>query len=240
MSWFLVLKCLLTVCIISHLSVSSTESYGCIRKTCFDGRCLPNTTSSCEFSKGCFSQLQEFAVPLLLLNQRIEQRGCSEDSCTELAFSATLGIDWMFSYNHQCCYSEQCNNKPINVSPLSLQPNGVECPTCYSELGTCRPVSLKCTGAQTTCVNVTGQGTREDSIKIHAMGCATQTACNLKNVIILNNIQIDTSCVTGSPPLRYSPSLSMDQKISSATAPILCLLAAVLPAIMVVESFSEL
>lgn len=45
-----------------------------------------------------------------------------------------------------------------SVSPLSLQPNGVECPTCYSELGTCRPVSLKCTGAQTTCVNVTGQG----------------------------------------------------------------------------------
>lgn len=51
---------------------------------------------------------------VFLLNQRVEQRGCSEDNCTELAFSATLGIDWVFSYDHQCCYSEQCNNKPIN------------------------------------------------------------------------------------------------------------------------------
>lgn len=199
MSWFLVLKSLLVVCIVSHLSVSSTESYGCIRKTCSDGRCLHNNT--CESSKGCFSQLQEFEVPSpQSIIQTVEQRGCSEDSCTELAFSATLGIGWAFRYDHRCCYNEQCNKKPMKVPPFSLQLNGVECPACFGELGRCRPISMKCVGAETTCINVTGQG--ESKNFIHGMGCATQTACSLKNVIVLTNIKINTSCISGSPPLR--------------------------------------
>lgn len=40
---------------------------------------------------------------------KIKDISCSEDECTELAFSTTLGGQRTFSYDHQCCYSEQCN-----------------------------------------------------------------------------------------------------------------------------------
>ncbi|XP_028634567.1 uncharacterized protein LOC114630497 [Grammomys surdaster] len=200
MSWFLVLKSLLAGCIISLLSISSVESYGCIRKTCFGEQCN-HEPSTCESSKGCFSQRQGFEFPI---PQAIEQSGCSEDSCTELAFSATLGRCRTFRYDRRCCFTDQCNQGSIKVSPLSSDPNGVECPACFSDRGRCSPVSLKCTGEETMCVEVTGRaGTRNQyPVKIHSMGCATRTACNLRNMTILDDIQISTSCVSGSPVLR--------------------------------------
>ncbi|XP_029339988.1 protein RoBo-1-like [Mus caroli] len=140
MSWFLVLKSLLAVCIISHLSVSSVESYACIQEEPpFNKECYPNS-STCESSKGCFSQWLELGVKRHL----------------------TL------SYDHRCCYTEHCNKEPIKVPALSSEPNGVECPACYSECGTCRPVLLKCTGEETMCVKATSRGTEEnqDIIKI--------------------------------------------------------------------------
>ncbi|XP_034360939.2 protein RoBo-1-like [Arvicanthis niloticus] len=201
MSWFLVLKSLLAVCIISLFSVSSVESYACIRKTCFDGQCS-RFLNTCESSKGCFSQRQEFEFPTL---QTLEQTGCPEDSCTELAFSATLGRCRTFRYDRRCCYTKQCNNGSIKVSPISSDPNGVECPACYSEDDRCSPVSLKCTGEETTCIKVTGRGTQYP-IEIYGMGCATRTACNLKNMTVMDGIQINTSCVSGSSSLQINTS----------------------------------
>ncbi|XP_031210115.1 protein RoBo-1-like [Mastomys coucha] len=199
MFWFLILKSLLAAYIISHLSVSSVESYACIQKACTDKKYDPNP-NTCESSKGCFFQRQEFEDPTL---HTTEQRGCSADTCTELAFSATLGRCLAFRYDRRCCFTEQCNKEPIKVSPLSSEPNGVECPACYSGRGSvCKPVSLKCTGAETMCVNVTGRGMIISS-NIQAMGCATRTACNLKNMIIMDNIKINTSCVNGNPPLSF-------------------------------------
>lgn len=37
---------------------------------------------------------------------------------------------------------------------------------------------------------------------IQGMGCATETACNLKNMTVMENVQINTHCFSGSPPLR--------------------------------------
>ncbi|GAB1296113.1 Predicted gene 12253 [Apodemus speciosus] len=155
MSWFLVLKSLHAVCIISHLSVSSAESYPCIQKLCSNEKCDPNP-NMCASSKGCFSERQEFEDSGM--NNALEQKGCSEDSCTDLAFSATLGKCRTFRYDRRCCYTKRCNKELIQVPPLSSEPNGVECPACYSERGSCRQVSLKCTGEETMCVNIIGRG----------------------------------------------------------------------------------
>ncbi|XP_021067448.1 protein RoBo-1-like [Mus pahari] len=216
MSWFLVLKSLLAICIISHFSVSSVESYACIQeKPCLSEECDPNS-NTCESSQGCFSQWLE-----LKALQTVEQKGCSDDSCTGLAFSATLGRHWVFRYDRRCCHTEHCNKELIKVPALSSEPNGVECPACFSERGICRPVLLECTGAETMCVKATGR----DFIEIQAMGCATKTACHLKNMTIWNNFKIDTSCVNGSPLLS-------SQRLLQHHA---CLPAAMLPAVTVME-----
>ncbi|XP_057632451.1 protein RoBo-1-like [Chionomys nivalis] len=204
MSWSLVLKSLLAVYIFTHLSVSCVESYRCENKECFNGRCLSNPRT-CESSKGCFYRAQDFESPSEpATNLRLHERGCSKDECTELAFSATLGGHRTFAYDFQCCYTEQCNKEPKRVPQPSLQPNGVECPACFSDNGTCNPISLKCSGVETKCVEVTGREVTENLPPrvIHGMGCATKSACNLKNITIGINIKINTFCSKGSPPLR--------------------------------------
>ncbi|XP_041520371.1 protein RoBo-1-like [Microtus oregoni] len=215
MSWSSVLKSLLAVCIFTHLSVSCVgesdkdgkwelgKSYRCGNKECFNGRCLSNPRT-CESSKGCFYRAQDFKAPCKLIYLRLHERGCSKDKCTELAFSATLGGNRTFTYDFQCCYTEQCNEEPKDMPRPSLQPNGVECPACFSDNGTCNQVSLKCTGVETKCVEVIGREVTENLRPhvIHGMGCATKSACNLKNIIIGINIKIDTFCSKGSPPLR--------------------------------------
>lgn len=204
MSWSSGLKSLLAVCIFSHLSVRCVESYSCENRECLNGRCVSNG-GTCESSKGCFYLVQNFGTPTEPDTAlRYHERGCSEDECTELLFSATLGEYQTFIYDHQCCYTERCNKEPKRMPQPSLQPNGVECPACFSENGTCIPVSLECTGVETKCVEVTGREVTENLPPrvIHGMGCATKSACNLKNITIRKDIKIDTFCSKGSPPLQ--------------------------------------
>ncbi|KAL1779148.1 o-1-like isoform X2 [Sigmodon hispidus] len=160
MSWSSVLKSLLAVCTITHSSVSSAERYGCVSKQCANGICIPYS-KNCESSKGCFFKEQKFEDPSLLL---IEERGCSTDVCTELAFSTTLGSGRKFRYKYQCCFSEKCNQNLTHGSPPSTSPNGLECPACYNNSGSvCEPVPLKCTGAETKCVKVSGKANDRDT-----------------------------------------------------------------------------
>ncbi|XP_036054298.1 protein RoBo-1-like [Onychomys torridus] len=206
MSWSSILKSLLAVCIFTHLSVSSEERYGCDNKKCYNGRCISNP-KTCESSKGCFYHVQELKVPNVLSRSlKIKESSCSKDECTELAFSATLGGQWKFSYDHQCCYTDQCNRMSKHVESLPSfqpQPNGVECPSCYSEDGECKPVPLKCTGEETKCIEVIGTAMINGPLcsVIRGMGCATVTSCGLKNLTILENAKIDTFCSNGSRPL---------------------------------------
>ncbi|XP_040604646.1 protein RoBo-1 isoform X2 [Mesocricetus auratus] len=208
MSWSSVLKGLLAVCIFTHLSVSSVESYSCKNEECYNNRCNP-IPRTCESSKGCFHLEQKFEAPRTIsggfasqpASLRLEKKGCSKDECTELAFSATMGNRQMFRYEQRCCYSEQCNNESKRVPPPSSQPNGVECPACYSNNGTCNTVSLKCTGAETECIEVIGRDFISRSV-IQGMGCATETACSLRNMTVMEHVKIDTYCFSSSPPLR--------------------------------------
>ncbi|XP_006984977.1 protein RoBo-1-like isoform X1 [Peromyscus maniculatus bairdii] len=206
MSWSSVLKSLLAVCICTHLSVSSVESYACDNRKCYNGRCESNP--KCQSTKGCFFHVQELKEqnnPFGSL--KIKDISCSEDECTELAFSTTLGGQRTFSYDHQCCYTEQCNTMSKRDDPFPSskpQPNGVECPACYSEDGKCEPVPLKCTGLETKCVVVFGTALIKGPVCsiIRGMGCATETACGLQNLTILENAKIETFCSSESPPLR--------------------------------------
>ncbi|XP_035304006.1 protein RoBo-1-like [Cricetulus griseus] len=142
-------------------------------------------------------------VPTISL--RSLKKGCSKDGCTELAFSVTLGNHRTFRYDHQCCNTEKCNKQSKPVSLPSHEYNGVECLACYSyDAARCDTVSLKCTGVETKCLEVAGTEVTDavSHSMIQGMGCATETACNLKNMTVMENVQINTHCFSGSPPLR--------------------------------------
>ncbi|XP_052614193.1 protein RoBo-1-like [Peromyscus californicus insignis] len=161
-----------------------------------------------------FTHLSVSSVDNLFGSLKIMESSCSEDECTELAFSTTLGSQRTFSYDQQCCYTEQCNTESKrneSFPPSQPQPNGVECPACYSEDGKCEPLPLKCTGLETKCVEVFGTALINGPLCsiIRGMGCATETACGLKNLTILENAKIEIFCSSESPPLRsFSSALS--------------------------------
>ncbi|XP_047587775.1 protein RoBo-1-like [Lutra lutra] len=184
------LKSLLTICVLAVWVSSIVESYKCT--SCSINACSADTRRTCETSQSCFGYKQELRTSGKLL-QYVEERGCSSSKCVPRTFSATLGNNQTFGYNHQCCQDELCNQRDFQVPQKSLLPNGIKCPACYNVYDiSCDPVLLDCTGAETKCVEVIGIDGY--IFMIFAMGCATETACNLKNVTILNNIKIRTYC----------------------------------------------
>uniref|UniRef100_A0A8C9B2Y2 UPAR/Ly6 domain-containing protein n=1 Tax=Phocoena sinus TaxID=42100 RepID=A0A8C9B2Y2_PHOSS len=132
-----------------------------------------------------------FAGQLL---QFFEEKGCSSSSCVPLVLSASLGDNKTFGYKRQCCQDELCNQRELQVPQKSPNPNGIKCPACFNEDDiSCEPVLLTCTGAEAKCLTVIGQV--GPFLAVFAMGCATETACNLKNTSLLNNIKLHTYCV---------------------------------------------
>uniref|UniRef100_A0A8D1AZS7 UPAR/Ly6 domain-containing protein n=2 Tax=Sus scrofa TaxID=9823 RepID=A0A8D1AZS7_PIG len=145
-----------------------------------------------------------FAGELL---QSVEEKGCASSSCVPLDFSASLGNNQTFGYKHQCCQDELCNKREFQLPQKSSHPNGIKCPACYSvDDISCEPDFLTCTGTETKCVNVIGIS--GPIFMIFAMGCATETACNLKNISILNNIKLHTYCVEGNGGPRVTSFMS--------------------------------
>lgn len=192
------LKSLLTVCVLAAFVASTVEeSYKCVQ---CDQQCDEEKT--CDSSHGCFSKKSEFNMtgqqPYTIL-----QKGCSSSKCEPRAFSATLGVNHTYGYGYQCCQAEKCNKADFQVARKSSDPNGITCPACYNAQGaTCQPSDLACKGEETKCLNFTG--TVNDTILLFGMGCATETACNLKDVEMINYIKIRTYCEgssNGSPQL---------------------------------------
>ncbi|XP_031210113.1 protein RoBo-1-like [Mastomys coucha] len=209
MGWSSVLKSLLTVFVFSILAVCSVESYNCTKQLCQGGPCLWDG-QTCVTSVGCFNQIQKLETPSSSTNQEIVQKGCAENakSC-DLEFSATLGNQQKFRYKNQCCYTEKCNKDNINLSPSSSEVNGVECLSCYNEKNkTCPTTTIKCTGAEKKCVEVTGTDPTS-TLVLYGKGCATENTCAL-DMIVLNSVKIKTSCIpatNGSPSLKSIASL---------------------------------
>nr|XP_040129491.1 protein RoBo-1 [Ictidomys tridecemlineatus] len=188
------LRSLPTLCIFMALVFSSVESYTCTECT---GNACQSKPETCEASQGCFNNKQQFSQPGIspIITQ---DKGCFSRACTPLSFSATVRTGWTFVYENQCCKSEQCNKADIQLSPVSKEENGIVCPACFSDNGTfCTPQPLKCTGAETKCVEVTGKGVFNgfSSLTMSAMGCATESACNLKDInVIQTPTNIWTKC----------------------------------------------
>nr|XP_045007641.1 protein RoBo-1-like [Jaculus jaculus] len=161
---------------------------------------LKNLLMVCVFTSSAVSTV----VPSLSL--MAQEKGCSTNVCAPLLFSATLGGQRTFAYEHQCCEQEQCN-KDLQLSQLSSQTNGVECPACYNETHmSCDPVLLKCTGTQTRCIEVISTGVPTNgpsSLVFYGMGCATETACGL-NMHVFGDLRVIALCTStnGSPLLR--------------------------------------
>ncbi|XP_076994127.1 protein RoBo-1-like [Tamandua tetradactyla] len=205
MSLFSTLKSLLIICVLASFAFSTVENYKCA--SCFATLCTADRQRTCETSQGCFNRKQELKLP----GQHsviIPEKGCSLSECVSLAFSASLGTNRTFKYESRCCQGEQCNKEDFQVSPKSSVPNGIRCPACYVEDDiSCDPVLLNCTGAETKCVEVFG--TAYPGVTIYAKGCATENACNFRNISITGTTKIRTSCKNlsnGSSPV--SPMIS--------------------------------
>ncbi|XP_023052341.1 protein RoBo-1-like isoform X3 [Piliocolobus tephrosceles] len=186
------LKSLLTVCVLAAFVASTVEeSYKCVQ---CDQQC--NEEKTCDSSHGCFSKKNEFNVTGLP-PFTVWQKGCSSSKCEPRVFSATLGENYTYGYGYQCCQTEKCNKADFQVARKSSDPNGITCPACYNEKGaTCQPTDLACKGEETKCLNFIG--TVSDTVVLFGMGCATETACNLKDEETINNIKIRTYCVGSS------------------------------------------
>ncbi|CAO2643236.1 Protein RoBo-1 [Lemmus lemmus] len=194
MAWSSSLKSLLTVFVFTVLAVSSVESYQCTVQKCGVTTC-PGITNVCEATKGCFNEIQKFDTPSSLTDGLFKQKGCIADSntCSSLTISATLGAQRTFTYTNSCCTADKCNEVP---APSST-PNGVECTACYNEKEKlCSSVTtLKCTGEEKKCIEVTGTGVGTSNLVMYGKGCATENSCGL-DMTVLGNIQIKTSCIS--------------------------------------------
>ncbi|XP_071463204.1 protein RoBo-1-like isoform X2 [Marmota flaviventris] len=104
--------------------------------------------------------------------------------------------------SQSCFHFQQLYTSP--VSPVSKEENGVVCPACFSENGMiCIPQPLKCTGAETKCLEIKGlTGGNPPSI-VSAMGCATESACKLGTIEL--NYELEFDCVK---PISGSPLLT--------------------------------
>ncbi|XP_037673794.1 protein RoBo-1-like [Choloepus didactylus] len=183
------LKSLLTICVLADFAFSTVGNYKCA--VCFRNSCIDDEQRTCEASHGCFNHKQELKLPgqspIL-----IQEKGCSLHECVPLSFTASLG-NKLLGYGIQCCQEELCNKGDIQVSQNSSVPNGVICPACYIEDDvSCEPVPLACTGTETKCIEVFGSVF--PGVAVFAQGCATETACNLKKMSIMDTTMIHTSC----------------------------------------------
>lgn len=192
------LKILFSICVFSAFQLTAAESYECVR--CRVGECPSGKATTCTATKGCYNHRQEIRTSGEL-SGLLTEKGCSSETCKPLAFSATLGTKYAFGYDHQCCNKEKCNKEDLTLVQDS-KPNGLECPACYAEDSLiCVSAPLKCTGAETKCVVVTGTG--EGSHTLFGMGCATESACDLE-MLVMGGIRISTKCKAasgGSPAL---------------------------------------
>ncbi|XP_012871049.1 PREDICTED: protein RoBo-1-like [Dipodomys ordii] len=184
-------RSLLRVCVLAICVFSTVETFTC--EDCQQDTCT-QTPKTCESADSCFTNMQFWNKSGTLVKQH-RQKGCLS-GCVPLSFSATLGEQRTFEYNNQCCQTDKCN-KNFPVFQKSSVTNGVECPACYAEReSSCVPAPLKCTGTEKSCVEVTGTGTvgGQTSVVFFGKGCATESACNLEDVTVIDSTQIHTTC----------------------------------------------
>ncbi|KAG9464657.1 hypothetical protein GDO78_019580, partial [Eleutherodactylus coqui] len=76
-----------------------------------------------------------------------------------------------------CCDTDYCNEKPLEVTPWNKTENGLECPTCYSQdVESCvANTTVKCTGDENKCLDFKGKILQKGVCQTVAFqGCATE------------------------------------------------------------------
>ncbi|XP_015268598.1 PREDICTED: phospholipase A2 inhibitor and Ly6/PLAUR domain-containing protein-like, partial [Gekko japonicus] len=110
-------------------------------------------------------------------------RACEQNAqvCDENVMTLTVGKGLYWTSRTECCTTDNCNAASISVPPVSLTPNGRECPACFAVGSDCAgPETQKCTGDQDHCITISG--TMDEgavSVPFIAKGCSTATTCLL-------------------------------------------------------------
>ncbi|XP_062996731.1 phospholipase A2 inhibitor and Ly6/PLAUR domain-containing protein-like [Elgaria multicarinata webbii] len=81
-----------------------------------------------------------------------------------------------------CCQDDNCNRWELNLPPMNLTSNGLQCPVCFA-FGSdhCEGTeTLSCTGVDNHCITVSGMLNAGGLPSLFtARGCSTETACSL-------------------------------------------------------------
>ncbi|KAH0631447.1 hypothetical protein JD844_005776 [Phrynosoma platyrhinos] len=104
------------------------------------------------------------------------------NDCYAGSISITTNAGLHLESISSCCQDNLCNHRELNLPPVNLTANGLECPVCFV-FGSdhCEGMEfLSCTGVASHCITVSGtlQAGGLPSLFI-ARGCSTETACSL-------------------------------------------------------------
>ncbi|XP_037364096.1 protein RoBo-1-like [Talpa occidentalis] len=198
MTSYSALKNLITTYTLTTLIFSTVETYTC---ALCEKDCSPGALKTCETSQGCFSFRQE-VMAQGHQSQHYDLKGCSSSICVPFAFRISVS-NGSLGFASKCCQTDRCNQEDIKLPQKSSVPNGITCPSCERRNNQfyCDQVPLACTGAETKCITIFDSA---HSGLPNIMGCATETACNLKNFKIQDGTVFSTLCAglsSGSPPL---------------------------------------
>ncbi|KAG6924484.1 phospholipase A2 inhibitor and LY6/PLAUR domain containing, partial [Chelydra serpentina] len=111
-------------------------------------------------------------------------KGCATSKqCQAGPISTNFGKGLRTRTNIACCQRDNCTPEPVKVPPANTQPNGRSCRGCYSSSSDqCREETIQCTGAETRCVEVTGnQQSGGAGTKSVMKGCGTDYVCEQIN-----------------------------------------------------------
>nr|XP_033818777.1 urokinase plasminogen activator surface receptor [Geotrypetes seraphini] len=130
--------------------------------------------------------------------KRIMLKGCGNvTSCGGFAAFSNGLQPLSYSAAMRCCKGSSCNSGTFAESEPGKE-NGVECYSCTdTKQGGCSPghvKRMKCTGAMTQCLDITGDTPNQIIMK----GCATESFCQEAYPDFRIPVKSGTSCCSGS------------------------------------------
>ncbi|XP_042295269.1 phospholipase A2 inhibitor gamma subunit B-like [Sceloporus undulatus] len=112
--------------------------------------------------------------------ERFIEKSCAYSKvCSVNDVHLFLGKGRSYRSSIVCCKGI-CPKQPIAKLPVNARPNEKECPACFALAKTCKAETVKCTGNDTHCIDVTSMrklsvdGNFEDLV---IKGCTTKSLC---------------------------------------------------------------
>ncbi|KAH0631423.1 hypothetical protein JD844_005746 [Phrynosoma platyrhinos] len=93
----------------------------------------------------------------------ILSKGCASSRICKTPFSyMNLGHGKYIRSVHTCCKGEACNDPKLRLLPQLIEPNGKQCPACFSTISKCDFAMVACSGDENFCLDMI-QESRFDS-----------------------------------------------------------------------------